>query len=90
MKPAAKGLGMHRVFARGQGRKYVIADSAFKRMHVDARAYWLDADEHHRGLAPRTGRALKWSRWNGGRQALRLGHSASLPDRREHNTLGHR
>jgi hypothetical protein len=34
----------------------------------------LDADEHHRGFAPRTGGALNWSRWNGGRQALRLGH----------------
>jgi hypothetical protein len=67
-----------------------MADSTFKRMHVYARAHWLDADEHHRGLAPRTGGALKWSRWIGGRQVLRLGHGASLPDRREHNTLSHR
>src|SRR5258708_37038448 len=38
LKPASKTLGLHRVFIRGQGRKYVIADSAFKRMQVDARA----------------------------------------------------
>jgi hypothetical protein len=56
----------------------VIADSAFKRMQVDASgAGWLDADEHHLGLALRTGGALKCNRWNGGRQALRLGHDAS-------------
>jgi hypothetical protein len=77
-KPAAKGLGMHRIFARGKGRKYVIADGALKRMQVNARAYRLDADEHHLGLAPRTGGALKSSRWNGGRQTLGLGHGASL------------
>jgi len=59
---------------RGKSRKYVIADSALKRIQVDAWAFSLDADEHHRGFAPRTGGALNWSRWNGGRQALRLGH----------------
>ena len=47
----------------------------------------LDADEHHLGLAPRTGGALEWSQWNGGRQALGLDHGASLMNRREHNTL---
>ena len=29
-----------------KGLKYVIADSAFKRMQVDARACWLDTDKH--------------------------------------------
>jgi hypothetical protein len=43
---------------RGKGLKYVIADGAFKRMQVDAGVCWLDAGEHHRGLALRTGRAL--------------------------------
>ena len=38
LKPASKTLGFHGVFIRGQGRKYLIADSAFKRMQVDARA----------------------------------------------------
>jgi hypothetical protein len=38
---------------------YAIADSAFKRMQVDARACQLDTDEHHRGLALRTsGRSI--------------------------------
>ena len=69
---------MHRIFGHGQGRKRVIADSAFKRMQVDPRARWLDADEHHLGLAPGTGRALKWSRWNRGGRSSRLGHGASL------------
>ena len=78
MKPAAESPGMHRIFVRGQGRKCVIADSAFKRVQVDPRARWLDADEHHLGLAPRTGRALKWSRWNDGGRSSRLGHGASL------------
>ena len=78
MKPASKTLGLHGVFIGGKGLKYVIADSAFKRMQVDAPgAGWLDADEHHLGLALRTGGALKCNRWNGGRQALRLGHDAS-------------
>jgi catechol 2,3-dioxygenase-like lactoylglutathione lyase family enzyme len=79
LKPASKALGLHGVFKRGKGRKYLIADSAFKRMQVDAPgACWLDADEHHLGLAPRTGGALNCSEWNDGRQALRLGHDASL------------
>jgi hypothetical protein len=34
--------------------------------------------EHHMGLALRTGEALNCSEWNDGRQALRLGHHASL------------
>ena len=55
MKPASKTLALHGVFERGKGLKYVIADSAFKRMQVDARARWLDTGEHHRGLALRTG-----------------------------------
>ena len=55
MKPASKGLGLHRIFIRGEGRKYVIADSTFKRMQVDAWACGLDAGEHHLGLALRTG-----------------------------------
>jgi hypothetical protein len=38
LKPASKTLGLHRVFIRGEGLKYVIADSTFKRMQVDARA----------------------------------------------------
>ena len=67
MKPAAKGPGMHGIFISGRGRKYVMADRAFKRMQVDAWACWLDADEHHPGLAPRTDGALKCNRWNGGR-----------------------
>jgi hypothetical protein len=48
-------------------------------MQVDSPgACWLDADEHHLGLAPWTGWALKCSEWNDRRQALRLGHDASL------------
>ena len=31
---------------RGKSRKYVIADSALKRIQVDAWAFWLDTDEH--------------------------------------------
>src|SRR6478672_1071108 len=57
---------------------YAIADSAFKRMQVDARACQLDTDEHHRGLALRTSGALNCNEWNDGREALRLGHDASL------------
>jgi hypothetical protein len=38
LKPAAKTLGLHWVFIRGTDLKYVIADSAFKRMQIDARA----------------------------------------------------
>ena len=77
MKPAAKGLGIHRIFIGGRGRKDLMADSAFIRMQVDAWACRLDADEHHPGLALRAGGALKCNRWNGGRQALRYGHDAS-------------
>ncbi|MBV8700648.1 hypothetical protein [Bradyrhizobium sp.] len=62
LKPAAKGLGRRRIFKRGQGREHVIADGAFKRMQVDARACRLDADEHHRGFAFRTGGALECNR----------------------------
>jgi hypothetical protein len=77
LKPASKALGG--VFIRGKGLKFLIADSAFERMQVDAPgACWLDADEHHMGLALRTGGALDCSEWNDGRQALRLGHDASL------------
>ena len=79
LKPASKALGLHGVFKRGKGRKYLIADSAFKRMQVDAPGpCWVDANEHHLGLALRTGGALNCSEWNDGRQALRLGHDASL------------
>ena len=59
LKPAAKGLGIHGIFIRGKGRKYVIADSTFKRMQVDAWACWLDAGEHHLGPALGTGGAPK-------------------------------
>jgi len=74
LKPASKGLGLHRIFIRGEGRKFVMADSTFKRMQIDAWACWLDAGEHHLGLALRTGGAPKCYRRNGGRRALRLGH----------------
>jgi hypothetical protein len=40
LKPASKTLGLHAVFIRGKGLKYVIADSAFKRMQVDAPGAW--------------------------------------------------
>jgi hypothetical protein len=39
-------------------------------MQVDARACRLDTGEHHRGRTS--------DKWNDGRQALRLGHDASL------------
>jgi hypothetical protein len=79
LKPASKALGLRGVFKRGKGRKYLIADSAFKRLQVDALgACWLDADEHHLGLALRTGGAPNCSEWNDGREAWRLGHDASL------------
>src|SRR4051812_22443201 len=79
LKPASKALGLHGVFKRGKARKYLIADSAFKRLQVDAPgACWLDANEHHLGLAIGTGGALNCSEWNDGREALRLGHDASL------------
>jgi len=38
LKPASKTLGLHWVLIRGTDLKYVIADSAFKRMQIDARA----------------------------------------------------
>jgi len=81
LKPASKRLGLHGVFIRSKGLKDLIADSAFERMQVDVQgARRLDADEHHLGLAPRTGRAPNCSEWNDGRQGrgLRLGHDASL------------
>jgi hypothetical protein len=78
LKPASKTPGLHGVFIRGKGLKYVIADSAFKRMQVDARACWLDAGEHHRGPALRTGGTPNGSERNDGRQTVRLGHDASL------------
>ena len=78
LKPATKTLGLHGVIIRGEGRKYVMADSAFKRMQVDACACWLDAGKHHRGVALRTSRALNCHEWNDGRQGWRLGHDASL------------
>ena len=91
LKPAAKGLGLHGVFICSKGLKDLIADSAFERMQVEVPGgVWLDADEHHRGVALRTGGALKWSRKNGGRQVLRLGHGCFPTNRREHKTLGHR
>ena len=78
LKPASKAPGIHGVFIRGKSLKFVIADSAFKHMQVEARACWLDAGEHHRGLALRTSGALNCNEWDDGRQALRLGHDASL------------
>jgi hypothetical protein len=69
---------MDRIFVGGKGRKYVIADSALKAVQVHAWAFWLDADEHHRSFALRTGGALKRNRRNGGQRALRLGHGDSL------------
>jgi hypothetical protein len=38
---------MHRIFAGGKRRKHVVADSALIPVQVHARAFWLDADEHH-------------------------------------------
>jgi hypothetical protein len=78
LKPATKTLGLQGGIIRGKGRKYVMADSAFKRMQVDACACWFDTSKHHRGVAPRTSRALNCHEWNDGRQRLRLGHDASL------------
>ena len=71
MKPAPETLGLHRVFIRGKGLKYMIADSAFKRVQVDARARWLNVGEPHRGLALRTSGALNCNEWNAARRALR-------------------
>jgi hypothetical protein len=56
----------------------MFADSAFKRVQVDARAYWPDAGEPHRGPALRTGGTLNFGESNDGREALRLGHDACL------------
>ena len=68
LKPTSKTLGLHGVFMRSKGLKDLIADSAFKRMQIDVQgACRLDADEHHLGLAPRTGRAPNCSEWNDGR-----------------------
>ena len=50
-KPAAKVLGMHRIFIRGKRREYVIADSALICVQVHVWSFWLDADEHHPGFA---------------------------------------
>ena len=71
LKPASKVLGLHGVFIRGKGLKYMIADSAFKRVQVDACPRSLDTGEHHRGLALRTGGALKCTELNGGSRAVR-------------------
>ena len=38
LKPAAKTLGLHRIFMRGMGHKQAIAHGASKRMQVVARA----------------------------------------------------
>src|SRR5258708_6731160 len=67
LQPASKTLGFHGVVIRGKGLQYVTADSAFERMQVDARPFWLDTGQHHRGLAPRTRGALDCNEWNGGR-----------------------
>jgi hypothetical protein len=67
LKPASKGLGLHRIFKRGKGRKYAIADSTFKRVQVDAWTCCLDAGEHHLGLALRAGGAPKRNGWSGGK-----------------------
>ena len=72
LKPASKTFGSHGVFIRSKGLKYAIADSAFKRLQVDARARQLDTDEHHRGPAFRTGGTPNCGEWNNGRQVLRL------------------
>ena len=73
LKPSSKTPGLHGVFIRGKDLKCAIAASAFKRVEVDARVCWLATDEHHRGLAVRTGGALNCNGWNDGR-ALGLGH----------------
>jgi len=78
LEPAAKGLGMQRIFIRGKGREFVIADSALKPVQVHPWAFELDAHEHHRRFALRAGRALKCSRRNGGQRVLSFG-SLMLP-----------
>jgi hypothetical protein len=75
LKPASKGLGLRGVFMRCKGLKDMIADRAFKLIQVDVPgACWLDADEHHRSPALRTGGAPNCSERIDGRCALRLGH----------------
>jgi hypothetical protein len=65
LKPASKILGPHGIFIRGKGLTYLIAHSTFKRMQIDAPgACWLDADEHHLGLALRAGEAPNCIEWN--------------------------
>ena len=65
MKPASKTLGLHGVLISDKGLNYLIANSAFKRMQLDAPGVcWLDADEHHLGLGLRAGGALNCSEWN--------------------------
>jgi hypothetical protein len=60
---------------RCKGLKDMIADCAFERIQVDVPgACWLDADEHHRSPALRTGGAPNCSERIDGRCALRLGH----------------
>src|SRR5258708_8391502 len=78
LKPASKTLGLHGVSIRGKGLKWAMADSTFKRAQIDARAFQLDIDEHHRGLALRARGATNCSEWNVGREGVRLGHDASL------------
>jgi hypothetical protein len=78
LKPASKAPGLHGVLIRDKGLKFVIADSAFKRMQVEPRACWLDTGEHHPGLALRTSGALNCIELNDGRKVSRLGHDASL------------
>jgi hypothetical protein len=88
LKPATKTPGPHGVFICRKGLKYLIADSAFKRMQVDAHgACRLDGDEHHLGLALRTSGAPNCSEWNDGRQVLRLGHDASLEQAEAQHSL---
>ena len=87
LKPAAKTLGSHRIFTRGQGLKHLIADSTFERKQVDGTgAYRLDADEHHLGLALRTagGAQVQRMEWpttgveTGAWRFPRIGGSATL------------
>src|SRR6476661_2964085 len=78
LKPASKAPGLHGVFICDNGLKFVFADSTLKRMRVGARACWLHTGEHHPGLALRTSGALNCNEWNGGQNALILGHDASL------------
>src|SRR5437879_8640039 len=78
LKPTSKTFGLHWVVIGSKGLENAIADSAFKRVQVDARTGRLDTDEHHRGLALRTGGPANCSESKDGRQALRLRHDASL------------